>query len=291
VTTKIPREKCTAARESSDLASSWTNRGVGQVFLSILLWAWVGLSGAVLSLMGLILFIPFNPWIDPRRKVMELISQLWGKGIIHVLRGIDYRVIGRENLSACPGPFVICSNHQSVADIPLLLTALPPFKFIAKPPLFWIPPLGLQLRIAGYIRAAGGEPGAAERVLSQAQSWLRRGLHILVFPEGTRSRDGNILRFRQGAFALAQRAGVPVLPVAITGSRKVIPKGSFLFDFIGHMHVEILPPVSVDEDPKAVAARVRGLLQETVTRSEQRLGIRAPPPTDATPVSDRSRGP
>jgi 1-acyl-sn-glycerol-3-phosphate acyltransferase len=275
VTTKIPREKCTTARESSDLASNWTNTGLGQVFLSILLWAWVGLSGALLSLIGLILFIPFNPWVDPRREMMEFISRLWGKGIIYALRGIDFRVIGRENLSACPGPFVICSNHQSVADIPLLLTALPPFKYIAKPVLFWIPPLGLQLRITGYIRAAGGEPGAAERVLSQAQSWLRRGLHILVFPEGTRSRDGDILRFRQGAFALAQRTGVPVLPVAITGTRKVIPKGSFLFNLVGHMHVEILRPVWVDEDPKAVAARVRGLLQETVTRSEQRLGIRS----------------
>jgi len=275
VASKIPREKCTTTRESSDLAPGWTDRGVGQFLLSILLWAWVGLWGALLSLIGLILFIPFNPWTDPRRKVMEFISRLWGQGIMFVLPGIELRLIGRENLSACSGPFVICSNHQSVADITVLLTLLPPFKFIAKPALFWLPPLGLQLRITGYIRAAGGEPGAAERVLSQAESWLRRGLHILVFPEGTRSRDGGILRFRQGAFAIAQRAGVPVLPVAITGTRKIIPKGSFLYTFVGHAHVEILPPVVVDEDPKAVASRVRGLLQEAVTRSEQKLGIRS----------------
>ncbi|HXN40435.1 MAG TPA: 1-acyl-sn-glycerol-3-phosphate acyltransferase [Myxococcaceae bacterium] len=270
--TKIPREKCTTARESSDFASGWTDRGVGQFFLSILLWAWVGLSCALLSLIGLILFVPFNPWTDPRREMMEFISRLWGKGIAYVLRGIAIRVTGRENLSACPGPFVICSNHQSVADIPLLLAVLPPFKFIAKPALFWLPPLGLQLRISGYIPAAGGEPGGAERVLSQAQSWLRRGVHILVFPEGTRSRDGRILRFRQGAFALAQRAGVPVLPVAITGTRRVIPKGSFAFRFVGKVHVEILRPVGVDEDPKAVASRVRGLLQEAVSRSEHDSG-------------------
>lgn len=271
--TKIPREKCTATRESSDYAPGWTDRGVGQVLLSILLWTWVGLWGVLLSLIGVILFIPFNPWTDPRRVVMEFISRLWGKGIMFVLPGIDLRLIGRENLSASSGPFVICSNHQSVADITVLLTLLPPFKFIAKPALFWLPPLGLQLRLTGYVQAAGGEPGAAERVLSQAQSWLRRGLHILVFPEGTRSRDGGILRFRQGAFALAQRAGVPVLPVAITGTRKIIPKGSFLYTFVGHAHVEILPPVMVDEDPKAVASRVRALLQEAVTRSEQKLGI------------------
>ena len=83
------------------------------------------------------------------------------------------------------------------------------------------------------------------------------------------------MRFRQGAFAIAQRAGVPVLPVAITGTRKIIPKGSFLYTFVGHAHVEILQPVMVDEDPKAVASRVRAMLQEAVTRSEQKLGIRS----------------
>jgi 1-acyl-sn-glycerol-3-phosphate acyltransferase len=237
----------------------------------MLLWAWVGLSGALLSLIGLVLFIPFNPWTDPRRETMEFISRLWGKGIVYILRGIEIRVTGGENLSACRGPFVICSNHQSVADIPLLLAVLPPFKFIARPALFWMPPLGIQMRLTGYIQAAAGEEGAAERVLSEAKSWLRRGLHVLVFPEGTRSRNGDLLRFRQGAFALAQRADVPVLPVAITGTRRIIRKGALLFTFVGHAHVEVLRPVVVDEDPKAVASRVRGLLQEAVTRNEQKL--------------------
>ncbi|WP_158502456.1 1-acyl-sn-glycerol-3-phosphate acyltransferase [Vitiosangium sp. GDMCC 1.1324] len=241
-----------------------------RLLLSVLVWTWIALWATVLVLLSVVLFIPFNPWTDPRRRVMDFMNRLWARGSFWAMPGIVIEVVGEERLREHPGPFVICSNHQSVADIPLMLAVLPPFKFIAKPPLFWVPILGLQLRLTGHIEAGRGEEGAAQRVLSRSMVWLQRGANILAFPEGTRSRDDRVLRFGQGPFALAQRAGVPVLPVSVSGTGEVIAKGRFLYRFVGRFRVEILEPVRVEGDPKAVASRVRSLIQEAVERGVTR---------------------
>lgn len=261
------------------------NAGV-RLLLSVLVWTWIALWATVLVLLSAVLFIPFNPWTDPRRRVMDSMNKLWARGSFWAMPGIEIEVVGRERLREHPGPFVICSNHQSVADIPLMLAVLPPFKFIAKPPLFWVPILGLQLRLTGHIEAGRGEVGAAERVLTRSMAWLRRGANILVFPEGTRSRDDRVLRFGQGPFTLAQRAGVPVLPVGVSGTGEVIAKGRFLYRFTGRFRVEILEPVWVEGEPKAVASRVRSLIQEAVDRggsSSRARGSEASQPDASRP--------
>ncbi len=235
-----------------------------QVLLSIIFWIWVGVSGTVLALIALLLFIPFNPLVDRRRRVMDWISHLWGKGIMTALPGVQLEVLGKERLPAYHQPLVFCANHQSVADIPVLLSIFPSFKFVVKEPLFWLFPIGIQLRLCGYVPAAKNKPGGAEQVLEKSGRWLRRGSRILVFPEGTRSLDGRLLRFGQTAFALAQREGVPVVPVAISGTRRVIAKGRFLYDFTGWVRVEILEPLWIEGDAKAVASKVRALIQNAV---------------------------
>ncbi len=231
---------------------------------STLIWSWIFIWGTVLSLAGLVLFLPFNPWVDPRRRMMERLNWLWGRGAFWSTPGLRVELVGAERLREHPGPYVICPNHQSVADIPLLLWLLPPLKAIAKAPVFWTPPIGLQMRLSGHIPAGRGEPGDAERVLERAQFWLSRGVHILVFPEGTRSPDERVMRFGQGPFVLAARAGVPVLPVAISGTGRVLSKGRFLYRLTGHLRVEVLEPVKVEGEPRAVASRVRARIMEAL---------------------------
>lgn len=232
--------------------------------LSVLFWCWVGLSGSVLALLGMLLFLPFNPWVDPDRRVMEWVNSLWGRAIFAALPRLEIEVVGLERLAEGEGPFLICPNHQSHADIPLMLKLLPQFKFVAKPSLFLVPLLGLQVRLAGYLPAGRGGEGEAQRVLARAQAWLARGRHILVFPEGTRSSDGRLQRFGQGPFALAARAGVRVLPVAISGSGRTLPKGSYVYAFRGKIRVEFLAPVPVTDTPRAAASQVRGLIEQAL---------------------------
>ncbi len=262
---KIPRDQ---TLEPSGLPQqSRRQTATSQALASVVFWIWVALSGTILVLIALLLFIPFNPLIDRRRRVMDWISHAWGKAIMTALPGVRLEVLGREHLRAWNEPFVFCANHQSVADIPVLLSIFPHFKFVVKESLFWLFPIGIPLRLCGYVPSAKDKPGAAEQVLAKSERWLRRGSSMLIFPEGTRSLDGRLLRFGQAAFFLAQRAGVPVVPIAISGTGRVIAKGRFLYDFTGSVRVEILEPLRVEGDPKAVASRVRTLIQNAINRS------------------------
>lgn len=237
-----------------------------RLLVSALLWAWVLLWGTVLSLAGLVLFVIVNPLVDPRRRLMDRVCNLWARGILAVAPGLKVEVVGLERLEDGDEPLVLCANHQSAADIVMLLAAYPHFKFIAKPALFWTPPLGIQLWLAGYIPAATGEPGGAERVARAARRWLGRGVHVMVFPEGTRSPTERTLRFRQGPFVMAKKAGVRVLPVAIHGTGRLLSKRAFTYHLPARVRVEYLEPLSSDGEPKVIAAEVRSRIEAALAR-------------------------
>lgn len=239
--------------------------GAGRTLLSLLFWLWIGVLGVSLSLLGLLLFLPFNPWVDPRRRVMGFVASLWGKGIVLAAPRIHFQVDGRRRLAALQGPVVFCPNHQSLADIPLLLAFLPLAKFLVRANLFSVPVLGLQLRLSGYVPVPTRTEETIEDPLVRAEFWLRHNCNVLIFPEGTRSPDAHrVLRFRRGAFDLAQRMSVPLVPVAIQGTGRVLGKGSFRFRFRGRIRVQVLDPVSVTGDGRAVAAQVRSKIQQAI---------------------------
>lgn len=139
---------------------------------------------------------------------------------------IEVEASGLEHVP--PGAFVYCSNHQSIVDILCLGAVLPgDFKWAAKRSLMRIPFLGWHLRIAGHVpvdRRAGSR--AAAEVIRRFVEVLGTGKPLLVFPEGTRSEDGAMRPFKPGGFYAAVRAGVPVVPVAIEGTYKLMRRGA-----------------------------------------------------------------
>jgi 1-acyl-sn-glycerol-3-phosphate acyltransferase len=127
---------------------------------------------------------------------------------------------------AMGGAFVVVANHQSILDI-LLLSHMPhEMKWIAKEELFRVPWVGWMLRMSGDIAIRRGERDSGLEALGKARDHLARGVPVMVFAEGTRSRDGRLLPFKSGAFRLAIETGVPVLPVAVNGTGPGMPKGS-----------------------------------------------------------------
>lgn len=196
----------------------------------------------------------FNPWVDPKRRLAERLNHWWGVATLWAFPGIDIRVEGHLG----PGPYVLCANHKSAADIIMLLAQGPTAKFIARRGIFWIPVIGLSMRLAGYVVAG------TEKTMDQAVRWLQRGCNVLTFPEGTRSPDERTLRFRQGAFVLARKAGVPVVPVAISGTHHLLHKGAFRFNPDGPVRIRILDPMVVEGDPKRVASAVRAKIDAAV---------------------------
>lgn len=123
------------------------------------------------------------------------------------------------------GPYVVVSNHQSMLDV-LLLSRLPrEMKWVAKESLFRVPWVGWMFTLAGDIPVRRGDAGSGSEALRQARAYLDRGMSVMIFPEGTRSRSGALQPFKSGAFRLALEAGVPVLPVAVSGTAAGLPRG------------------------------------------------------------------
>jgi len=160
--------------------------------------------------------------IDPTGKAYHLHARLWGR-IGLLLGGAKLEVIGREKVPV-DGPVIYMSNHQGNFDILALFLAIPrQFSWIAKEELFAIPVFGHSMRRAGYIPLDRSDGRRALKSIEAAAAMIRNGRSVVIFPEGTRTPDGNLLPFKRGGFLLAVKAGVPIVPFTINGSAKVNP--------------------------------------------------------------------
>ncbi len=155
-----------------------------------------------------------------------------------------------EPLPALPdGPLIFACNHESALDIWIAFKLLPRnFRFIAKQELFQLPVFGWYMRLGGHIPVDRGNHARAIQSLRQAGEAVRAGTSLVVFPEGTRSKDGRVHPFKKGPFVVAMEAGVPVVPVAISGSGRVTPKDAIAV-VPGTIRVAVGKPV----DPRAFA--------------------------------------
>lgn len=179
-------------------------------------------------------------------------------------------------------PYVVVSNHESYADI-FLLCYLPwEMKWLAKKTIFNIPVMGWIMRMAGDVPLVRGNRASAVGALAMCRDRLTKRVSVMVFPEGTRSKDDDLLPFKDGAFALAVEAQVPVLPIAIAGTRTAMAKHSFR---VGRTTAacRVLPPISTaglgPDDVAALKAHVRDVI-DTARRellAELRAG-RVPAP-------------
>lgn len=206
---------------------------------------------ASLRLLGvyLVLGIPAAligiPWTVFRNDFRTMYS--WGMGIAALgvkAAGIRVRFEGRQNVQ--PGvQYIFLSNHVSNVDAPILLPLVPGMTSVfIKRELMNIPLLGTAMRMGKYVPVSRGNSREdAQRSVEAAADALNSGLHITVFPEGTRSTDGNLLPFKKGAFFLAEQTGAPIIPVVITGTERIMPKGRFRIK-PGEAHMKFLPPIS-----------------------------------------------
>jgi 1-acyl-sn-glycerol-3-phosphate acyltransferase len=162
-------------------------------------------------------------------------------------------------------PYVAVSNHESFADI-FLLSHLPwEMKWLSKEAIFKIPLMGWMMRMAGDIAVRRGDAGSRSDALLACRDRLRKGVSVMIMPEGTRSNDGQVQKFHDGAFRLAVETGCPILPIAVAGTRAALAKGSWVFGRATAI-ARVLPPVETTgmtlEDVPALRERVRLMISE-----------------------------
>ncbi|MBW2145571.1 MAG: 1-acyl-sn-glycerol-3-phosphate acyltransferase, partial [Deltaproteobacteria bacterium] len=156
--------------------------------------------------------------------------------------GVNVRVKGCEHISR-KGPQVLMANHQSNYDVLALLGYIPVrFTWTAKKELFRIPFLGFAMRRAKYIEVDRQSHARAMASMERAARQIREGTSVMIFPEGTRSTDGSLLPFKKGGIMLALKAGVPIIPIGISGSREILPRDSLRLT-PGTIRMVIGPPI------------------------------------------------
>jgi len=218
------------------------------------------LSNVVLGVVWLLVF-PF----DHRTRAQDALAQLWAAAILFC-GGTRVRVRGEENLqrnNAC----VYVANHASYLDIPILLVHLPRgVRFLAKASLFHVPFVGWYLRRTGHLPVRRGARADARRLL-QAVRYAQGGHSLVVFPEGGRSLTGELQEFRPGVFLAALKAGVPVVPLTLLGTRRILPRYGWHWR-PGWVTLVIDPPVETAgmkrDGLAALVEQVRGQIESNL---------------------------
>ena len=206
--------------------------------------AWIWLATASLVL----LWVPLI-WIVKTfdRDPMRLRTARWFRSLGPLVAKVNpswkLHLSGLERVRP-DGTYVIVSNHQSLADIPLIAHLRHDAKWLAKAELLEVPVFGWFMRVSGDIPVERGDRRKAAQSLLKCAHCLRKGCSVVFFPEGTRSRTGEVLPFNDGPFQLAIREGIPVLPLVVEGTGDALPRSTWMFGKSQDIHLRVLEPVT-----------------------------------------------
>jgi 1-acyl-sn-glycerol-3-phosphate acyltransferase len=237
--------------------ANWRDTGFGGIVMAV----WT-LAFVPLIVMGILVAVPFLG----RRRAFYAVGPLFARGMAWFCH-IPFTLLGWDRLPEAiregRQPVIFMSNHESQMDPPVLVAALPvPAVYIAKKELQYVPFIGWAAWVAGVIFIDRSDRERAIRSIRDAARQIRGGKNVVIFPEGTRSRTGQMLPFKKGGFALAQDADVPIVPMATVGGFRVLPPGSLRIH-PGRYIVLLGEPVHPSDHPDR-----ESLMQEVRTRIE-----------------------
>jgi len=186
------------------------------------------ISAIALITIGDSILVLFNTTFRPKKYNFRKHYHNWAARILRVC-SIKIIVEGEENFKAGE-TYVLAANHSSQFDIPILFKAIKPeFRIIYKKELEKIPLFGYQLKKSSFISIDRRDPRKSMKSMKDAVEFIKQNVNVLIFPEGTRSPDGNVQPFKRGAFMLASMSGKPIIPITVIGSSEIMPRGSLYF--------------------------------------------------------------
>lgn len=226
------------------------------------IWAWFAIGTLILiwvPIMEVVNLLDRDPakyrtgrWFRRLGSVMTRVNPAW-----------RVRVTGFRPANVRT-PYIVVGNHQSAADIPVFSRLPWDMKWIGKESLFSLPLLGRMMHLSRDIPVDRSSRMSRARVLAEASKRLKLGSSVMIMPEGTRTPDGTVGPFNEGAFRLAIKLGIPILPVAVEGTYDALPKDDWRFGARHEIQLHVFEPVSVEglsaADAGALQRQVRDLL-------------------------------
>lgn len=251
------------------------NRLVAIVFLSFM---------AVSSLFfyaGALLIWLVTRWFDPRLVLLHLYTSAWASLYVWIMPAWRVRGSGRDNID-WSRTYVVVSNHQSLLDILLAFSLFFPFKWVSKVEIFRVPFIGWNMRLNRYISLKRGDKDSIAEMMLVAESRLREGSSIYMFPEGTRSPSGVMKPFKTGAFTLAKKLQLPILPIVINGSKNSLPKHSLNFHGKHRCRIDVLPAIEPQSFADISAEQLAEVVyQHIAIHVDEHTVSTAPAPVDS----------
>lgn len=240
-----------------------TNRIVAILFL-----AFMGISSAVFFIMAVIIWICTSPF-DRRLVWLHQFTSFWACLYLWAMPAWSVTATGREKIRK-DATYVVVSNHQSGLDILVAFRLFFHFKWVSKGEMFRVPFIGWNMRLNRYIKIVRGERNSRRQMMADCERALSQGSSVYFFPEGTRSRTGQLKPFKPGAFVLAHQMRLPILAIAINGTKDALPKASLNFHGRHRFRIDVIEEIpyaafahlSVEETAEMVRGRIAAHVDE-----------------------------
>jgi len=241
-----------------------------RMVFSALFWAFLSATSIALFPIAVLVWAVTRPF-DPRLRVLHQFTCFWASLYTWMNPAWPVTVVGREKIDRNEA-YVMVANHLSLLDILVLFRLFEHYKWVSKVENFRIPFIGWNMRLNRYIQLRRGDRASVVQMVRQCLATLADGSSIMIFPEGTRSPDGRMRAFKTGAFEIALASQRPILPIAIEGTSRALPKRGFVLQGRHPIRVKILDPLPCSEfagdDVEALTERVRARIARAIDEKD-----------------------
>ncbi len=225
------------------------------------------LSSAILYSLNAVICLIVAPF-DPLRRAVHNFSCYWAYHYLQINPFWKVQYFGVDQIKPNK-TYVIVSNHQSLMDILTIYGLHRQFKYVSKSDIGRVPFIGWNMKLNQYVFIERGDLKSIKEMIRQCKEWLTKGSSVMLFPEGTRSKDGRMQPFRDGAFKLALDCNVELVPMVIDGTFSILSKTSKKLNFKQTVRTVVLPPIKPEEfqgRPGAMRTHVFALMAKSPSR-------------------------
>ena len=236
--------------------------------IGILFLVFIAVTSMIMFMAALLIWL-LTFLFDRRLFILHYFTSFWASIYLWTMPAWSVSIEGREHIGR--KTYIVVSNHQSLLDILVAFRIFFPFKWVSKVEVFKIPFIGWNMKLNRYIKLIRGDKESIRQMLRECNKALAAGNSIFMFPEGTRSETGMLKPFKPGAFGLALDNKLPILPIAISGTRDALPKHSLKFHGRHEIRVKILEEIPYEEFAVLSVDETAAMVRERIAKNVEQM--------------------